>query len=133
METNLPDDGRRDSVLSSLADSVATGVAVGVIPAPVAFLPELSAVGLVGASVASLPELATARMAGASVGTATVRESVAPGSVSGALLSEPQAITRSNIVYATHILQAKTKFVIGHFSGVNSVLSNPGAAASTSQ
>ena len=133
MDANLPDEGRTNSVLCSLADSVATGVAVGVVPAPVAFLPELSAVGLVGASVALLPELATARMAGASVGTVTVRESVAPGSVSGALPSEPQAITRSNIVYATHIRQAKTKFVIGHFSRLNSVLSNPGAAASTTQ
>ena len=79
LEANLPDDGRRDSVLSSLADSVATGVAVGVVPAPVSFLPELSDAGLVGASVDSLPELATARMAGVSVGTVTVRESVAPG------------------------------------------------------
>ena len=119
--------------LSSLADSVATGVAVGAVTAPVAFLPELSDVGLVGASVALLPELATARMAGASVGTATVHESVAPGSVSGALLSEPQTITRTNIVYATHIRQAKTIFVIGHLSRLNSVLYNPGVAGSTSQ
>ena len=46
------DSGRRDSVLSSLTDSVATDVAVGVVPAPVAFLPESSDAGLVGASVA---------------------------------------------------------------------------------
>ena len=67
-------------------------------------------------------------MAGASVGTEAVRESLAPGSVSGALPSEPQAITGSNIVYTTHIRRAKTKFVIGHFSRLNSVLSNPGMA-----
>ena len=72
-------------------------------------------------------------MAGASIGSVTVRESVAPGFVSGTLLSEPLAIARSNILNTTHIGQAKTKFVIGHFSRLNSVLSNPGAAASTSQ
>ena len=84
-------------------------------------------------TIASLPELPATRMAGASVGTATVRESVASGSVWGVLPSEPQAITRSDIVYTTHIRQYKTNFVIGHFSRLNSVLSKPGAAASTSQ
>ena len=110
-----PDEGGTDSGLSSPDDSVANGVAAGVVAVSVTLLPELSA------DLVAVP----------SVGTATVGESVTYRFVSGMLASEPQTVTSSNIVNAMHMLNAKTNLVTGHFIQFNSVRSHPAWLAKT--